>query len=282
MRAEITIDTPTLLSLKHEMQSEDFPISFSILSGNGYSGVKGNGNDLYGIREYQPGDNLKRINRQATARTGELHLNEYLEERMLSAYVVLDQSSSLFFTSTDRMKSVLAARKACSVLFHYQQKGHRIGGEVFNNQNHADFPATTSLSLYEEWIETVSLFNHSLLSSNPSRHKHALPDALNRCLNRNLNDRELYIVTDLLSYDATDCIRLLSTLGKTNRIYLIQVSDPLEDCPPLRVWLSGNRGDFVLRSESERKLYFEKRNEKKRMWTDFARSQGFSYTECFT
>lgn len=282
MNTGIFVDAEELLAYKEAEAEEDFPVSLSLWVGNGYSGVKGSGNDLYGIREYQPGDYLKRINRQATARTGKIHLNEFLEERMLSAYIVLDQSPALFFTSTGEMKSVLAARTACKILFQYQRQGHRIGGEVFNHLNYSDFAATTSLAICEEWVNAVARFNQTLLSVRLITHRNMLAEALTRCVNRNLSGREIYVLTDFMLCDIEKCIGLLTTLGKGNRIYLIQLTDTLEDNPPIRVWLSGAQGDFLLRDESDCESYCRYRHEKKQRWVDFARQRGFSYTELFT
>lgn len=283
MKVRIQVEAEELLSYKYRLNStEVFPTSLSSLLGNGYSGLKGSGSDLYGIREYQHGDNYKRVNRQATARTGIIHLNEYLEDRLLSAYLLIDQSSPLFFSSTYVMKSVIAARRGAETLFSYLKNGHRVSGDVFNEHAYATLPLTSSEITSEEWIMQVAKFNQMLLCKQKISKGNALSEALARALEAGISGRELYVFSDFMFYKGAELMDLLTTLRGNNRIYLIQVTDQLEENPPLKQWLSNGTNEFILRSEEEREKYKTLRETKKQRIMSFSRQNDIVFTEFFT
>lgn len=75
--------------------------------------------DLAEVREYQPGDEVRRIDWHVTARTGALHVRQYREERELLAWLVVDASPSMAFGTRRLLKRDLAvefAAVAASVL----------------------------------------------------------------------------------------------------------------------------------------------------------------------
>lgn len=283
MKIEVQVTAEELLACKYQINlTNEFPVSFSTLTGNGYSGLKGSGSDFYGIREYQQGDTCKRVNRQATARTDVLHLNEYLEERLLSAYILIDQSTHLFFTSTHIMKSVVGARKGAEILFHYLKNGHRVSGEVFDEYTHSGLPLTTSEVTSDEWIEIVAEYNRALPGKNYSGKKNALLNVLIQSLGSEISGREIYIVSDFMIYETPKLIEPLIALCGKNRIYLIQLTDKLEENPPLKQWLSDGKSEFVLRSEDERTRYKQFREDKKQQLVRFSRENNIAFTEIFT
>lgn len=281
MKSGICVDLDTMLSYRNYDNYIPYPPSVSLHIGNGYSGLKGNGYDLYGIRKYQLGDSFRRINYQATARTGDIHLNEYFEERILSAHIILDQSSHLFFSSTGTMKSVIAAEKAAELLFSYQQKGHKISGEVFNNKKYVNFLSTDNIEICEEWISNVVLFNQALINTPHECCNKLLTKALERCIDNNLMDKELYIITDFMLCELKECIPLLITLSHGNRIYLIQVTDILEETPPLNIWLLGEQG-YVKYDSKTCESYKKHRNDKRKEIIDVSKQYGLSYSEIYT
>lgn len=281
MKSGICVDLETLLSYRKYGDCIRYPLSASPHIGNGYSGLRGNGYDLYGIRKYQPGDSFRRVNYQATARTGDIHLNEYFEERVLSAHILLDQSSHLFFSSTGRMKSVVAAEKAAELLFCYQLKGHRVSGEVFNNKNYVNFFPTDNVGICEGWLSDVVSLNQALVTAPYECCSSSLTKALERCMDNNLSGKELYLITDFMLCEPEKCIPLLVTLSHENRIYLIQITDRLEDDPPLDVWLCGASG-YVKYDRKMYQSYKKRRNDRRRQIVDISRQYGFFCSELYT
>lgn len=279
----IQVTPEELLAVRYDINTpSDFPVSFSPLAGNGYSGAKGSGSDLYGIREYQQGDICKKINRQATARTGILHLNEYVEDRLLSAYILTDQSTLMFFTSTHVMKSVIGARKTAEILFYYLENGHRASGEVFNEDAYFSLPLTNSEAICEEWIATVAEYNMSLPGKDCKGRQNSLIDALVRMLESEITGREIYIISDFINYEVTLLQNLLTTLCSKNRIYLLQITDRLEDNPPLKQWLNDGKNEFMLNNGNERSRYLRIRECKRQKLIDFSKDNNIEIIELFT
>lgn len=68
----------------------------------------GAGTELAALRGYQPGDDVRRLDPSATARTGEPHVRLDVPERLVTTWVVLDVSPSMAFGTTERLKSDVA------------------------------------------------------------------------------------------------------------------------------------------------------------------------------
>lgn len=283
MKAEIWITPDELLGLKHLSSSMvDFPLSLSALPGDGYSRQKGEGYDLYGIRPYQSGDSLRRVNRLATARLDKLYLNEFMEERQLAAHILIDQSACMFFSSTLTMKSVVAARTGIRILFDYLNNGHRVSGEVFSDSAHSSLPLTSGETVAEEWIAMVAEYGRKLADEHCVTKKGALPDALTRCLEIGLSGREIYVVSDFMPYAGEVLEKQLSILCRQNRLYLIQTSDLLEENPPLRQCLTDGVSEWMFRNEKKREEYRKARCKKKEHLIQFCKENKIMFHENFT
>lgn len=283
MKAEVWITTDELLELKYlSIPEEDFPLSLSVFPGAGLSKQKGGGYDLHGIRPYQPGDSLRRVNRLATARLDKLHLNEFMEERQLAAHILIDQSAPMFFSSTFTMKSVVAARTGIRILFDYLNNGHRVSGDAFGSDAHSVLPLTSGETVAEEWVAMVAEHSRRLANHRHTVTKGALPDALTRCLEVGLSGREVYIVSDFMPYACEVLEKQLNVLCHQNRLYLIQTSDMLEENPPLRLWLTDGENEWMFRHEKERKEYRRIRREKKERLIQFCKENKIVFYEIFT
>jgi uncharacterized protein (DUF58 family) len=84
-------------------------------AGQYQSVFKGRGMEFESVREYQPGDEIRSIDWNVTARTGRLQVKKFIEERELTVMLLLDASLSCRFGSTKQLKSELAA-EICAVL----------------------------------------------------------------------------------------------------------------------------------------------------------------------
>ncbi|MEZ0348292.1 MAG: DUF58 domain-containing protein [Thermus sp.] len=93
-----------------------------------YRGVfYGRSLELAEISPYSPGDEAERIDWPATARTGELHVRRFREERELTLWLLLDGSPSMRFGSRRREKYTLALELALSVAYIALRHGNRVG-----------------------------------------------------------------------------------------------------------------------------------------------------------
>ncbi len=86
-----------------------------VFAGQYQSIFKGRGIEFDEVREYLPGDDIRSIDWNVTARTGQPHIKKFVEERELTVMFLIDLSASSKFGTVDRFKSELQA-EICSVL----------------------------------------------------------------------------------------------------------------------------------------------------------------------
>src|SRR5690349_853491 len=79
-----------------------------VLPGERRAAGRGVGTELAQIRPYQAGDDVRRLDAAASARTGVPHVRDHVPERTLTTWVVLDVSASMAFGTADRLKSDVA------------------------------------------------------------------------------------------------------------------------------------------------------------------------------
>jgi uncharacterized protein (DUF58 family) len=96
-------------------------------AGEYHAAFHGRGIEFSQVREYQPGDDIRTIEWNVTARSGVPHVKEFVEERDLSVVIVLDVSGSMAFGSVDRRKVDLAAELVAVIAFAALQNGDRVG-----------------------------------------------------------------------------------------------------------------------------------------------------------
>src|SRR3990170_3590629 len=87
--------------------------------------------DLAEVREYQPGDEIKRIDWNVTARMNRLFIRQYLEERELTAWLLVDLSPSMAFGTRRRLKRELAIEFAGVASYIIARHGDKVGVMTF-------------------------------------------------------------------------------------------------------------------------------------------------------
>ena len=102
--------------------------------GGAYHAVfKGRGMEFAEVREYQPGDDVRTIDWNVTARSGVPHVKEFVEERDLTILVAVDVSGSMSFGSIDWRKIDIGAELAAVFAFSAVQNSDRVGLLLFSN-----------------------------------------------------------------------------------------------------------------------------------------------------
>jgi uncharacterized protein (DUF58 family) len=98
-----------------------------LLAGDHRSHVLGRGSELAQVRPYEPGDDVRLIDWNVTARTREPHIRVQLAERVLVTWVVLDQTPSMGFGTADRRKADVATGVALALGHAASARGNRVG-----------------------------------------------------------------------------------------------------------------------------------------------------------
>ena len=98
------------------------------------SAFKGKGLEFEDYREYNSGDDASKIDWKASARTNKLLVKEYIEERNLNVFFIVDVSDNMIFGSTEKLKNEYAAELVASIAYITLRSGDRIGFTMFNNK----------------------------------------------------------------------------------------------------------------------------------------------------
>jgi uncharacterized protein (DUF58 family) len=111
-----------------------------LLAGDFRSNLLGAGTELAMIRPYVPGDDVRRIDWNVTARTAEPHVRVDLAERVLVTWLVLDTSVSMQFGTADRRKADVAEGVAVAIGHLATRRGNRLGVVTFGGADDRAIP----------------------------------------------------------------------------------------------------------------------------------------------
>jgi uncharacterized protein (DUF58 family) len=111
-----------------------------ILAGDYRSALLGAGTELAQVRPYVAGDDVRQIDWNVTARTGEPHVRVQLAERVMVTWLVLDTSLSMHFGTADRRKADVAEGVALAVGHVATRRGNRLGVVTFGDPNPLTLP----------------------------------------------------------------------------------------------------------------------------------------------
>lgn len=109
--------------------------SMARVTGDHRSVALGRGTDLARIRPWTDGDDVRRIDWQATARTNELHVRVDLAERAVSTWLVLDVSPSMGFGTGSRRKADVVEGVGLALAGIASRRGNRVGALTFGGRS---------------------------------------------------------------------------------------------------------------------------------------------------
>ncbi|MCB0574714.1 MAG: DUF58 domain-containing protein, partial [Saprospiraceae bacterium] len=98
------MDTAELIKKVRKIEIKTRRLSRNLFTGGYHSAFKGRGMSFSEVRQYQFGDDIRAIDWNVTARTGEPHIKIFEEERELTVMLLVDVSGSSFFGSSAAFK----------------------------------------------------------------------------------------------------------------------------------------------------------------------------------
>jgi uncharacterized protein (DUF58 family) len=214
---------------------------FSQLIGPHQTRFRGRGIEFEEVRAYHPGDDIRTIDWRVTARSGKPHTKLFREERERPVMLLVDQSLSMFFGSRNCFKSVTAAHTAALLAWATLQNNDRIGGLVFNGNDHAEVRPKRSAKNVLQFLNSIDDFNHRL-------HRRLAPaeDGIDQALEelRRITrpGSNVFIISDFQGL-SNDGLKHLHLLSKHNDISAIRVFDPLEQELPANGYYSITNGE---------------------------------------
>lgn len=182
--------------------------------------LRGIGVDLRDLREYEPGDDLRHIDWNVTARTDIPHVRQYAEDRELTAWLLLDRSASMGFGAEDRPKHDVVL-ELTTVLAHLLARGgNRVGAVLFSDGLEQVIPPRQGRT-------QVLRIGHALLAdptptSRPTDLRELLRAAVGLARTRSL----VVVISDFVSQPGWE--QPLSLLAQRHDVVAVQVLDPVE------------------------------------------------------
>jgi uncharacterized protein (DUF58 family) len=183
--------------------------------------VPGHGSELGETREYQPGDDVRRMDWNVTARMQTPHIRETIADRELETWVLADLSASLGFGTASCEKRDLAVAAAAAVGFLTQRTGNRIGAVLLEGSRSTTVPARTGR------VNLQALLHRVVLAA---KDDHAgasdLAGALRRLQGTTRRRGLITVISDFLAPDGWQ--QPLRALATRHEVLAIEIVDPRE------------------------------------------------------
>lgn len=181
---------------------------------------KGKGIAFESVRPYQPGDDVRDIDWNVTARSGQAYVKKYTEERELTVMIALDTSASALFGTVNRRKRDLAAELGAVLALSAISNNDKVGLMIFSDQIELMIPPRKGRNHLLHLIR-------DLLEARPANKGTDLSLAL-QSLNRFLKQKAiLFLLSDFLA-PSQDYASNLAVLGRKHDLIAVVLSDPLE------------------------------------------------------
>jgi uncharacterized protein (DUF58 family) len=231
-----------------------------VFSGEYHSVFKGQGMEFDEVREYQPGDDIRAIDWNVTARMGAPYIKRFMEERELVVTFLLDVSASGRFGSGDKTKLDTAAEICAVLAFSAIQNHDKVGAIVFSDE-------VEKYIAPDKGRKHVLAVVRDLLFYQPRRNRTNVASALEYLLKVSKRRGIVFVVSDFLSPDFS---KPLAMAARKHDLVAIWLTDPREErldvSGLVRVWDQEARMERVidLGSRSRREkfaAYAKRRNE---------------------
>jgi uncharacterized protein (DUF58 family) len=198
----------------------------SVFTGEYRSVFKGQGMEFSEVREYQPGDEVRSIDWNVTARMGRPFVKRYIEERELTVMLVVDLSGSERFGTVRRFKSELASELAAVLAMSAVRNNDRVGVLLFTDRIEHVIPP-------RKGRRHVLRIIRDLLAFEPVGRGTDLVGAIDYTARMLGEHAIVFIVSDFLDADIDHPLKLMA---QRHDVVAVTVEDPSErDLPDIGI-----------------------------------------------
>ncbi len=189
-----------------------------VFSGEYQSVFKGRGIEFTEVREYLPGDDIRSIDWNVTARMGRPYVKKYEEERELTIMFLVDASASGRFGSVSRFKSELAAELCALLAFSATRNNDRVGLIIFTDRVEKVVPP-------QKGRRHVLRVVRELLYFKPEGKGTNIPVAIDYLSSVVRRHAVVFLVSDFMTEEYE---RSLAVANRRYDLIAIEISDPRE------------------------------------------------------
>ncbi len=250
----------------------------NMIGGEYHSVFKGTGIAFEEVREYQPGDDIRSIDWNVTARMGHPYVKRFIEERELTVMLVVDASASLRYGSQSQQKREIAAELAAVLAFSAVSNNDRVGLIQLTDRVENFIPPRKGTSHVLRLIRDILFFQPEHRATSLA----AGLDYLNRLLRRRII---VFLLSDFLD-EGFD--RPYKRAGRRHDLVAVRISDPRELTLPavgLVQLEDAETGQPLLVDTSSRavRTYFEEQaQERRKTFEQLARAAGTDIVDVST
>jgi len=189
-----------------------------LFSGEYHSTFKGQGMEFEEVRQYQPGDDIRLIDWNVTARTGQPYIKKFREERELSVVMLVDASSSGAFGTRERFKSETAAELCALLAFSAIKNNDKVGLIIFTDKIEKFVPPKKGKAHVLRLIREILYFKPEGIGTDIS----GAVQYMNRVIKRR---SVVFLISDYLS---EGFYKPLQIANNKHDVIAIKISDPRE------------------------------------------------------
>jgi uncharacterized protein (DUF58 family) len=193
-----------------------------VFAGEYHSVFKGRGMEFAEVREYLPGDDVRSIDWNVTARTGIAHVKKFDEEREQTVMFVVDASHSLDFGTVRRMKGEIAAEIAAVLAFSAIRNNDKVGAIIFTDRVELFIPPKKGRKHVLRVIRELLFFRPEGRGTDVG----GALDYLSRVVRRRA---VVFLISDFVAPDYTRPLRIAN---RRHDLVAITITDPAEDQVP--------------------------------------------------
>jgi uncharacterized protein (DUF58 family) len=213
---------PELLKKVRRIELRTARLVDSLMGGAYHSAFKGRGMEFEDVREYVPGDEVRTIDWNVTARAGYPHVKTYREERELTVVLLVDVSSSEAFGSSTQGKNELLAEFAALIALAAMRNDDKIGLALFSDRVERYLPP-------KKGRRHVLRLIRDLLAYSPESRGTNLASALSFVGKVQRRRAVVFLLSDFL---AEDFRRDLAAARSRHDLIAVRVADPRESDLP--------------------------------------------------
>ncbi|MBD3221856.1 DUF58 domain-containing protein [bacterium] len=230
---------PEILAAVRRIEIRTRRLVDEVFSGEYHSVFRGRGVEFREVREYTPGDDVRAIDWNVTARTGDPFVKQFEEERELTVVLVADVSGSGRFGSGERTRAEIAA-ELCGVLaFAATSNKDKVGLLLFSDHVEKYIPPAKGRSHVLRIIRELLTFRPTGVGTDLVPPLETVGHVLKR-------KATVFLVSDFWAGDFT---RSLRTVGRRHDCVAVRLRDPREAAIPdvgLVQWRDAETGRTVL------------------------------------
>ncbi len=212
------METSELLKKVRKIEIKTRGLSNQIFSGEYHSAFKGRGMTFSEVREYQPGDDIRTIDWNVTARFNNTYVKVFEEEREMTVILLVDVSASGEFGTQKQLKQDLITELCAVLAFSSIQNNDKIGVIFFSDKIEKFIPPKKGKS-------HVLRIIRDLIEFKPEHKKTDIKQALKYLTNVITKRSIAFVISDFISGDFIDALKIAN---KKHDVVALQIYDKRE------------------------------------------------------